>query len=90
MTALMGIVTTQATSILRATPQWTARTRSAEPIPTMEPDYDVGRTDRQMKEGGRKDDDGRVQIRRKAIDRFHLEDLRPHRRDDTPAASRSP
>ena len=39
----------------------------------------MGRTDRQMKEGGRKDDDGRVQIRRKAIDRFHLEDLRPHR-----------
>ena len=52
--------------------------------------YDVSRTDRQMKEGGRKDDDGRVQIRRKAIDRFHLEDLRPHRRDDTPAAGRSP
>ena len=36
--ALMGMVTTQATSILRATPQWTARTRSAEPMPMMEPD----------------------------------------------------
>ena len=37
-TALNGIVTTQATSMLRATPQWTARTRFAEPIPMMEPE----------------------------------------------------
>lgn len=36
--ALIGMVTHQAMTMLRATPQWTARTRSAEPTPMIEPD----------------------------------------------------
>jgi len=47
----------------------------------------MSRTDRQVQERRCKNNDGRIQIRRKAIDGFHLENLCAHRRNDTPATS---
>ena len=38
MTAVQGMVMTQAVTICRATLQWTALTRCAEPTPMMEPE----------------------------------------------------
>ena len=38
MTAVQGIVMTQAVTICRATLQWTALTRCAEPTPMMDPE----------------------------------------------------